>query len=204
MTRYTVEGDEGTFEPGSNEQVLKNKLGITDPTDMQEAETELLLDLYTYVLDNVDPEQSLTVAMIKEWHRKWLGNIYDWAGQERSVNLSKDGFPFAAAAQITSLLKQFERNYLARLTPCAGMDLDTVAKAFAEVHVELILIHPFREGNGRIARLVADVMASQAGLGQLDYTSWEEEKEGYIKAIHAGMGCDYGPMTALVRRALGA
>jgi cell filamentation protein len=203
MTRYTVEGSEGEFESGSNGQVLKNKLGITDAAEIQEAETELLLDLYTYVLDSVEPEQRLTVAMVAEWHRKWLGNLYDWAGQERSVNLSKGGFPFAAAAQIPSLLKEFDR-CLARLTPCSGMDRDNAIAAIAEVHVEFILIHPFREGNGRIARLLADVMAGQAGLGQLDYTPWEQDKEAYIAAIHTGLDRDYGLMTEWVRRALGS
>lgn len=204
MTRYTVDGSEGEFEPGSNGRVLKNKHGITDPAELQEAETELLLDLYTYVLDSVSPEQRLTVAMIKEWHRKWLGNLFDWAGQERSVNMSKGGFPFAAAAQIPSLLKQFEGKCLSRLTPCAGMEQDDAATAIAEVHVEFILIHPFREGNGRLARLLADVMAGQAGLGPLDYTPWDLDKESYFAAIHAGLDCDYEPMTEWVRRALSA
>ncbi|MDG4868660.1 Fic family protein [Guyparkeria sp. 1SP6A2] len=204
MTRYTVDGSEGEYEPGSNALVLKNKLGITDPAEMQDAETELLLDLYTYVFGSVSPEQRLTVALIKEWHRKWLGNLFDWAGEERSVNMTKGGFLFAAAGQVPQLLEQFERASLAPLTPCYGMDRDAAAVAIAEVHVEFILIHPFREGNGRIARLVADVMASQAGLGQLDYTPWEREKEGYVAAIHAGLDRDYGPMTEWVKRALAA
>lgn len=204
MTRYTVSGTEGEFEPGSDGQVLKNKLGITDPSELQEAETELLLALYTYVLDNVEPEQPITIAMVKEWHRKWLGNLFEWAGQERSVNLSKDGFPFAAASRIKALLAAFDRNCLARLTPCAGMSRNEAVAAIAEVHVELILIHPFRDGNGRIARLLADVMAGQAGLGQLDYTAWEQNREKYFAAIQAGLDGDYGPMTTWVRRASGA
>jgi len=204
VTRYTVDGSEGEFEPGSNGQVLKNKLGITDPALMQEAETELLLDLYTDVFGSVTREQRLTVALIKEWHRKWLGNLFDWAGQERTVNMSKGGFPFAAAAQVPSLLEQFDRKCLLPLTPCFGMERDQAAAAIAEVHVEFILIHPFREGNGRIARLLADVMASQAGWGQLDYTPWEQDREGYVAAIHAGLDCNYGPMTEWVKRASGA
>ena len=204
MTRYTVDGSEGEYEPGSNALVLKNKLGITDPAEMQDAETELLLDLYTYVFGSVSPEQRLTVALIKEWHRKWLGNLFDWAGEERSVNMTKGGFLFAAAGQVPQLLEQFVRESLAPLTPCYGMDRDAAAVAIAEVHVEFILIHPFREGNGRIARLVADVMASQAGLGQLDYTPWEREKERYVAAIHAGLDRDYGPMAEWVKRALAA
>jgi len=171
---------------------------------MQEAETELLEALYAYVFDTIDADQPLTVALLKEWHRKWLGNLYSWAGQERSVNLAKGEFQFAAAHLIPALLSQLERNQLARLTPCSGMDHETVAAAIAEVHVELILIHPFREGNGRIARLLADVMSAQAGLGPLDYTVWEQNKEEYFAAIQAGLDRNYEPMTGWVRRALDA
>lgn len=49
-------------------------------------------------------QQTLTVKEIKNWHYCWLGNIYEWAGEERSVNLSKDGFQFAAVPQIAKFL----------------------------------------------------------------------------------------------------
>jgi len=204
MIRYTVEGSEGEFQPGSDGRVLRNKLGLADPLEIREAELELLLKLYRQVFREVRPDDSLTVAMLMEWHRRWLGNLYDWAGKERSVNVSKDGFPFAAAQQIPHLLGEFERQQLGRLTPCQGMGKAALVSAIAEVHVELILIHPFREGNGRIARLVADVMAHQAGFGELDYTPWDQGKSGYFQAIQVGMGHDYGPLEELVRQALDA
>ncbi|OTA21967.1 Bartonella effector protein BepA [Xenorhabdus beddingii] len=77
-----------------------------------------------------------------------------------------------------------------------------VIEAIATVHVELILIHPFREGNGRLSRLVADVMAVQSGLQPLDYESWEQNKIQYIAAIHAGLNMNYEPMKHLVTEAL--
>ena len=84
--------------------------------------------------------------------------------------MSKGGFPFAAAAQVPRLLVEFERKYLARWTPCNRLSDDELVQAIAETHVEFILIHPFREGNGRLSRLLADVMAVQAGHAPLDYT----------------------------------
>lgn len=51
--------------------------------------------------------------------------------------------------------------------------MDQLLNALSSAHVELILIHPFREGNGRIARLLSDVMAVQAEIGPLDYFSGE-------------------------------
>lgn len=202
MNRYAVGGDEGAHEPGSGRRVLANKLGITDPTEMDEAELELLLRLYEEVLPTVDPSDGITSSMICEWHRKWLASIYTWAGRIRSVDLVKGDFRFASAAQIPRLMDEFDRDVLGRLTPCRGMALDDLARAIATVHVELILIHPFREGNGRIARFVADVMASQADTGPLDYSAWDENKQEYIGAIHAGMDCNYELMERLVIRAL--
>lgn len=203
MSRYDIHGEEGEFQPGSDGQVLRNKLDIVDPIEINEAELELLLQLYEYVFGSLSSDEQITVPMIKEWHRKWLGNLYEWAGKERTVQLSKGGFAFANAELLPRLLGDFERDFLSKWTPCTDLDPETLIQAIAEVHVEFILIHPFREGNGRIARLVADVMAFQAGFETIDYTVWDEDKEIYIGAIHAGLAGEYGPMEGLVRRALG-
>lgn len=201
--RYQTEGAQGSYQPGSGDQVLANKLGITDPAEMDELELALLGQLYESVLLHDLPERPLTVADLKHWHYRWLGNVYEWAGSERSVNMSKGGFQFAAAAQVPRLLQVFERDCLATRTPCSGMADAALVEAIALCHVELILIHPYREGNGRLARLLADVMAVQAGREPLDYSSWEADNAGYIGAIHSGMACDYRPMQHWVERALG-
>ena len=90
------------------------------------------------------------------------------------------------------------------MDPCGQLAADEVVKAIAVTHVELILIHPFREGNGRLSRLLADVMAVQAGHQPLDYSSWEQRKPEYIGAIHAGFSADYGPMSQFVAEAMAA
>jgi cell filamentation protein len=57
-----------------------------------------------------------------------------------------------------------EANAPKRYTPCRFQNPDEIAHALAEVHVELVLIHPFPDGNGRIARLLSTLMALQAGI----------------------------------------
>lgn len=180
---------------------MANKLGITDQESLDEAEAELLLKLYEEVFDSLAEYQPLDTTLLKHWHHRWLGSLYDWAGEERQVNLEKDGFPFAAAAQLPYLLRELDDKWLSRLTPCKGMEPEEAIQAIAQVHVELILVHPFREGNGRISRLLADAMAYQAGLGLLDYDDWRNNKDAYIQAIHAGLAGDYAPMVERVRRA---
>ena len=62
-------------------------------------------------------------------------------------------------------------------------------QALALTHAEFVLIHPFREGNGRLVRLLNTVMALQAGLPALDYGGIAGRgKRGYIAAIHAAQG----------------
>ncbi len=196
--RYDAGAAQGAYEPGSGDQVLRNKLGVTDSEEMDAVELLLLEQLYQAVLVEDLPDRRLRMADLKTWHRRWLGNVYAWAGQERSVNMGKGDFQFAAAAQIPRLLSMFERDCLARFTPCHDLSDDALLEAIAVSHVEFILIHPFREGNGRLSRLLADVMSVQAGKGPLDYSAWDADKQGYFKAIHAGMAGDYAPMQQLV------
>ena len=81
---------------------------------------------------------------------------------------------------------------LAAHTPCAGMDDARLVQALAHTHAEFILIHPFREGNGRLARLLNTMMALQAGLPLLDFDGIRgAAKRRYIAAIHAAQGNDY-------------
>jgi len=98
-------------------------------------------------------------------------------------------------------MDNLDKGILPLHTPCAGVSEDRLTEAIAVVHVELILIHPFREGNGRLSRLLANVMALQAGWPELDYTPWDDCKTDYVASIQAGM-TDYGPMKGLVRRVL--
>ena len=202
MSRYDIAGPQGAVQSGSEDRVLENKLHITRIEDMDEAELVLLQKLYVSVLQEHLPPGRISVLHLKRWHKRWLGNVYDWAGQYRTVNMSKDGFPFAPAAQLPRLMQLFDSDYLARYTPCKGMRMAELVEAIAVIHVEFILMHPFREGNGRISRLLADVMAVQAGYEPLDYSSWERNKAAYISAIQKGMDCDYAPMQRWVSEAL--
>lgn len=82
-----------------------------------------------------------------------------------------------------------------KYTPCIFDSRQDVIAALAIVHTELILIHPFREGNGRLARLLATLMALQAGLPPLDFSGFEQERqEEYFTAVRYGLNRDYKPM----------
>ncbi len=95
-------------------------------------------------------------------------------------------------------MAEFEQGPLAGHTPCRPAGVRHLAAALAEVHVELVLIHPFREGNGRVARILAVLMGLQAGLPALYFDKFSGQKrEKYFAALRAGLGRNYGPMEKL-------
>lgn len=121
--------------------------------------------------------------------------MYPWAGEYRQVNMGKAGFQFAGAQLIPRLMTGYGRDVLKVHTPCNGMDDTALLSALARSHAEFILIHPFREGNGRLARLLNTLMALQAGLPVLDFDGLRGiAKQGYIAAIHAAVDRDCVPL----------
>ena len=76
-----------------------------------------------------------------------------------------------------------------------------MALTLAVVHAELILVHPFREGDGRLARLLALLMALQASLPPLDFSPMLGlGRHSYIGGIHAAMGRDYRPLAVVFEK----
>lgn len=197
--RYDVSGlVEAQYEAGSNDMVLRNLLGIIDPDEMDRVEARALAKATDILIRKYNQEHQFTAADTCHFHKTWLGKVYEWAGRYRKINITKDDFTFAMAAQIHKLMEQFEQSQLTQYTPCEFKNREEVAKALAEVHTELLLIHPFREGNGRVARLLSMLMALQAELPILDFSLISEhKKKEYITAVHAGMDRNYQPMEAL-------
>lgn len=197
--RYDTSGlIEAQHQPGSRGRVLKNKLGIISTREMDRIEGEAKESALIKLAGLYSAKHRFTAKDICRIHEVWLGGIYDWAGKYRQVNVTKGDFPFASAAQIPRLMKDFEQGALREYTPCNFKSLDEIAEALATVHVELVLIHPFREGNGRASRLLADLMALQANLPPLDF--WVirgKKREEYFKAVQEGMDRNYRPMAAI-------
>lgn len=114
---------------------------------------------------------------------------------------------FAAAGLVPGLMNALGSGALRQFTPCQLDSELEQARALATVHTELVLIHPFREGNGRCARLLATLMGLQAGLPALDFGGiGGRVRQRYIAAVHAGLDRNYVPMTeifrAVIRRTL--
>lgn len=202
-SKYQATGPQAEFEPGSGGRVLRNLLGITRVRDMKLAESQALLLAQQHAVEDYSEDHRFTATDICNLHRDWLGPVYDWAGEYRSVNMGKGGFQFAHAPRVPALMAELERGPLARYTPGRPAPDAQLAVALATAHAELILVHPFREGNGRIARLLAVLMGLQAGLPPLDFSPLEGRgKAHYIAGIHAAVGHDYTPLAEVFLRVI--
>lgn len=193
------------FEPGSRKRVLRNLKHITSVREIQDAELKAYMNAERLLLERYGPEHSFTLKDLDAIHRIFLGEIYSWAGKYRTVNLSKGGFPFAAAMAIPTVMLDLERRFLRKCTPCMGKDIKEIARKIAPVHVEFLLIHPYREGNGRTARLLATLAAYQAGLPGIDFGfigSRGKDYDMYVAAIQAGINEEYSRMQEIIERAL--
>jgi len=197
--RYDTSGvEENRYETGSRGRVLKNLLGITSKREMDRTEGREQVRALEELASLYDRDHRFTAADICRIHKAWLGRVYSWAGKYRQVNVTKDNFPFAAATQIPKLMAAFEEGPLRQFTPCRPAATDALAMALAVVHVELVLIHPFREGNGRVARILAVLMGLQAGLPALYFDKLSGQKrQQYFAAVRAGIERNYDPMAEL-------
>ncbi len=106
-------------------------------------------------------------------------------------------------------MTELTKDLLRKFTPCRFASTDEVARALAIVHAELMLIHPFREGNGRVGRLLSILMALQARLPPLDFRGIKgRRRQEYFAAVRAGLERNYKPMenifSGVIRRTLRA
>ncbi len=206
--RYQIPtGAESESEPGSKGLVLRNLQGIKRKREMDQAESEALVRAQTRYSSFFSDETRFTAELLCQMHREWLGELYEWAGQYRTVSVSKadfDGWP--PPLYLDRGMSALESDFLREQTPCRPADLQTVSLGLAKVHAELLAIHPFREGNGRLGRWLADVMAQQAGFPPPDYPlagrGIQAKRAAYFQAMRQGYLRRYDSLTFFFRAAL--
>ena len=112
--------------------------------------------------------------------------------------MSKGGFPFAAAKFLPETMTAFENEVLSKL-PNAYKSREQLINDIAIVHGELLFIHPFREGNGRTARLLANLMCRKAGYDGLMFEKiGKKEFEKYVAAVKSCANKDYKKMIEFI------
>lgn len=139
-------------------------------------------------------------------HGDWLVKLYAWGGRYRTVELAKGEFHWPPAHLVGQNMATIETETLRQCTPCRPGDIREIAHVMARVQAELLFVHPFREGNGRIARWVTDLMAMQAQAPIPDYglsgTGSMARRRAYLDAVVRGDARDYVPLTRFLVEAL--
>ena len=160
MSKYTTNEEES--------QCLPNRLGLTRPGEIAEAEFEGFLLAEIMLTETLTTATRFDCQYIRNIHKLALKELYTFAGRYRTVNMSKGGFLFPSALFIPQSMQFFEDEILKKL-PDTYPDKASLAKDVAIVHGELLFIHPFREGNGRTARILANLMVRKQGYEGLRF-----------------------------------
>jgi cell filamentation protein len=139
-------------------QILKNLLGIVDRRKLAKVERQFTALRARQGL----PPGKLDYAHYRSIHRHLFQDIYAWAGEPRTLNISKGGSPFCRVEFIDSEMTKL-LNALRGEKHLQGLDYPATAKRAAHYLVELNAIHPFREGNGRTQHAFLGLLLEHAG-----------------------------------------
>ena len=156
---------------GGDGMVLQNKLGITNSVELAKEEERIskkkALDLFDGTVLAMYPVGSF--AQLSAIHRYLFEDIYDFAGNVRTVNMAKGNFRFTPVMYLQAALESIEN------MPQSTFD------EIIEKYVEMNVAHPFREGNGSSARIWLDLMLKQELHLVVDWSLID--KDDYLLAI---------------------
>ncbi len=183
--------------------LLLNYAGCLDRQEIDRREDEGVARAMEYVASLLErPEPvPLTVSLLQQLHRELMGAIYPFASTWRTVALHKgDGatrWPLPRGG-IQSVIDVLDRDVLRR-SPVISDDDDEVFAYASEIMNELLAIHPFREGNGRIAFILGNLVLMQNNMLPLDVYDRRHDEAAYYAACEAGrIDKDYAPLAALI------
>ena len=158
---YSIDPISANCYPGTT--VLINKFDIRDEEKLNEVESVLVSVRYAEWL-NAPKADTFDFAHYKAIHHFLFSDLYDWAGQVRTVNISKKGTIFTPAENIE---RQAELIFK-RLQDCnyfKGLLHDEFVKEIVDFYCVTNALHPFREGNGRTQRVFLTQLIRNAGYG---------------------------------------
>jgi len=138
--------------------VLKNKLDLRDADLLERAERRLVV---LRVLEGI-PSGEFDLAHLKAIHRHMFQDIFDWAGETRTTEISKGGSQFQFRQYIETGMADIYRRIKAH-DYLKNLSADQFAGLAGEIIGDINYVHPFREGNGRTQMQYLKQLAEQAG-----------------------------------------
>ena len=151
--------------------VLENKLHLTDSVELARVEEKISKKKAIELFENhlLDQYEVGSYKMLSAIHAYLFEDIYDFAGKIRSVNMAKGHFRFASVMYLEEALKNIEK------MPQSTFD------EIIEKYIEMNIAHPFREGNGRSARIWLDLLLKKELQQVIDWS--KVDKEDYLLAM---------------------
>lgn len=151
--------------------VLTNKLGITDSAKLAKEEERISKRKAKELFENgmLDKLQAGKFSSLKAIHKYLFEDIYDFAGEIRTVNLSKGNFRFAPVMYLQAAIDNIDK-----------MPQSTFEQ-IVEKYVEMNVAHPFREGNGRSTRIWLDLIFKKELCKVIDWS--KVDKDDYLLAM---------------------
>jgi len=150
---------------------LENKLNITDSAELARAEEKISKTKALALFENglLDTFEVGTFKGLSDIHKYLFEDIYNFAGNIRTVNIAKSGFRFAPVLYLQAALDNIDR------MPQSTFD------EIIEKYVEMNVAHPFREGNGRSTRIWLDCILKKELQQVVDWS--KVDKEDYLLAM---------------------
>lgn len=150
---------------------LENKLHITDSAELARMEEKISKKKAVELFENgyLDNYEVGTFQMLAAIHRYLFGDIYEFAGKVRTVNVAKGNFRFAPVMYLQAAIENIEK-----------MPQSTFEEII-EKYVEMNIAHPFREGNGRSTRIWLDLILKKELNMVIDWST--VDKEDYLLAM---------------------
>ena len=162
-------------------KVLRNKLDIRDARQLDYFEREIVAQRTV----EGAPSGDFDLKHLRSIHRHLFQDIYDWAGEIRTVEISKDSSQFQFRQYIEVGMADVHRRIVAT-DYLSGLDSDVFAAQAGKIMGDVNYIHPFREGNGRTQLLYLEQLCTRAGylldVRRLDPLQWIEAS----RRSHAG------------------
>jgi len=192
MDKYDAANDHYCYLGTS---VLVNKLNITDESVLEDAER----DITNSTISNIEYQAPpYNMDYFKKLHTQLFSVLYDWAGCIRIVDISKGGTRFCNCSRVAP---ESEKLFLllAKDNWLQNLPKNELCSKLAEYYCEFNMIHPFREGNGRVQRVFFEHLALSVGY-ELDWSDITQQE--WIDANIDGVNVNYAPMDAIFQRVL--
>lgn len=175
-----------------NTEVLINKYHVQDLQKLSEIENAIFI----IKMREPMPQGNFDYDHLKKIHQHFFGELYEWAGKERRVDISKGESLFARKEFISQEINKISKQ-LKSENDLKGLNLNQFCQRAAYFFNEINAVHPFREGNGRTLRGFITELSKQAGF----HLEWSKvDRAFYIDASIAGFKYDSHPMELVFKK----